>query len=68
MATAATTSDGAGGSKFSGELKGGTLDDFYEGVTGVCGEPDADVEKGESSKMPQPPVFPTPFCAGAPLP
>jgi len=36
----------AGGSKFSGELKGGPLDTFYEGVTGVCGEPDADIEKG----------------------
>ena len=63
VAAVGTAQDGAGGSKFSGELKGGTLDDFYEGVTGVCGEPDADVEKGESSKMPQPPVFPTPFCA-----
>jgi hypothetical protein len=38
--------DGAGVVKFSGELKGGTLDDFYEGVTGVCGEPDTDIEKG----------------------
>jgi hypothetical protein len=63
VAAVGTAQDGAGGSKFSGELKGGTLDDFYEGVTGVCGEPDADIEKGESSKMPQPPVFPTPFCA-----
>jgi hypothetical protein len=25
----------AGGSKFTGELKGGTLDNFHEGVTGV---------------------------------
>jgi len=39
--------DGAGGSKFTlDELKGGPLDDFYKGVTGVCGEPDADIEKG----------------------
>jgi len=38
--------DGAGGSKFRGELKGGKLDDFHRGVTGVCGEPDADIEKG----------------------
>ena len=63
VAAVGKAQDGAGGSKFSGELKGGTLDDFYEGVTGVCGEPDADIEKGESSKMPQQPVFPTPFCA-----
>ena len=68
MATAATTSDGAGGSKFSGELKGGTLADFYEGVTGVCGEPDADIEKGESSKCPNPRFSPPPFVRGAPLP
>jgi hypothetical protein len=38
--------DGEGGSKFSGELKGGPLDAFYQGVTGVCCEPDADIEKG----------------------
>jgi hypothetical protein len=33
--------------KFTGELKGGPLDDFYKGVTGVCGELDADIEKGK---------------------
>ena len=38
--------DAAGGGKFTGELKGGPLDAFYEGVTGVCGPPDADIEKG----------------------
>ncbi len=46
VAAVGKAQDGAGGSKFSGELKGGPLDDFYEGVTGVCGEPDADIEKG----------------------
>jgi len=68
VAAVGTAQDGAGGSKFSGELKGGTLDDFYEGVTGVCGEPDADIEKGESSKCPNPLFSPPPFVRGAPLP
>ena len=36
----------AGGGKFTSELKGGTLADFYAGVTGLCGEPDADLEAG----------------------
>ena len=34
------------GGKFASELKGGTLEDFYQGVTGICGEPDADLEAG----------------------
>ena len=68
VAAVGTAQDGAGGSKFSGELKGGTLDDFYEGVTGVCGEPDADIEKGESSKCPNPLFSPPPFVRRAPLP
>ena len=41
-----TAQDAAGGSKFTGELRGGSLEDFYQGVTGVCGPPDADIEKG----------------------
>ena len=36
----------ADGGKFTSELKGGTLADFYAGVTGLCGEPDADLEAG----------------------
>ena len=36
----------AGGGKFTSELQGGTLADFYAGVTGLCGEPDADLEAG----------------------
>ena len=36
----------AEGGKFTSELKGGTLADFYAGVTGLCGEPDADLEAG----------------------
>ena len=58
VAAVGKAQDGGGGGKFSGELKGGPLHDFYKGVTGVCGEPNADIEKGES----QPPVFPSPFC------
>ena len=36
----------ASNGKFCGELKGGTYDDFLDGVTGIVGEPDADLEKG----------------------
>ena len=61
VAAVGKAQDGAGGIKFSGELKGGPLDDFYKGVTGVCGEPDADIEKGESSKCPNPLFSPPPF-------
>jgi hypothetical protein len=67
VAAVGKAQDGAGGGKFSGELKGGPLDDFYKGVTGVCGEPDADIEKGESSKCPNPLFSPPPFVRGAPL-
>jgi hypothetical protein len=55
VAAVGKAQDAAGGSKFSGELRGGTLDDFYDGVTGVCGPPDADIEKGmreEHTKRP----------------
>ena len=30
---------GAGGAKYGAELKGGTVKQFFEGVTGICGEP-----------------------------
>ncbi len=30
---------GAGGGKYGAELKGGTVEKFFEGVTGICGEP-----------------------------
>jgi hypothetical protein len=46
VAAVGKAQDGAGGSKFTGELRGGTLENFNEGATGVCGEPDADIEKG----------------------
>jgi hypothetical protein len=45
VAAVGKAQDGAGGSKFGKELKGAPLDAFYEGVTGVCGEHDADIEK-----------------------
>ena len=34
------------GSKFTGSMKGGDLEDFYSGVTGVVGEPHVNLEKG----------------------
>jgi hypothetical protein len=46
MAAVGEAQDAAGVGKFTGELEGGLLDVFYKGVTGVCGEPDADIEKG----------------------
>jgi len=46
IAVVGKAQDAAGGGKFTGELKGGPLDAFYEGVTGLCGPPDADIEKG----------------------
>jgi hypothetical protein len=30
---------GAGGAKYRGEFKGATVEKFFEGVTGLCGEP-----------------------------
>ncbi len=30
---------GAGGAKYKGEFKGATVEKFFEGVTGICGEP-----------------------------
>ena len=32
-------SDGGGGGKFGAELKGRSFKDFFEGVTGIVGEP-----------------------------
>jgi hypothetical protein len=33
----------AGGAKYGAELKGGTVEKFFEGVTGICGEPNPGV-------------------------
>jgi hypothetical protein len=55
MAAVGKAQDAAGEGKFTGELKGGLIDESYKGVTGVCGEPDADIEKGmreEHTKCP----------------
>jgi Ca2+-binding EF-hand superfamily protein len=35
----ASQEQAAGGAKYGAELKGGTVDKFFEGVTGICGEP-----------------------------
>jgi len=36
----------AGGGKFQGVLQGGSLQDFLGGISGLTGEPDADMENG----------------------
>ena len=46
LAAVTSAQHAAEGGKFASELKGGTIEDFYEGVTGICGEPDADIEAG----------------------
>ena len=46
---------GNAGSKFSAELRGGDLDLYYGGVTGIVGEPRDDITKGvelEHMRMP----------------
>ncbi len=35
----ASQEQAAGGAKYGAELKGGTVEKFFEGVTGICGEP-----------------------------
>jgi hypothetical protein len=35
----ASQEQGAGGAKYGAVLQGGTVDKFYEAVTGICGEP-----------------------------
>jgi len=35
----ASQAQAAGGAKYGAELKGGTVEQFFEGVTGICGEP-----------------------------
>jgi Ca2+-binding EF-hand superfamily protein len=35
----ASQEQAAGGAKYGAELKGGTVEKFFEGVTGLCGEP-----------------------------
>ena len=46
LAAVTSAQHAAEGVKFASELKGGTIEDFYAGVTGLCGEPDADIEAG----------------------
>jgi hypothetical protein len=55
MTAVAAAEQAAQGSKFNAELKGGTLDDFYKGVTGICGPPSADIEKGMEEEHTQRP-------------
>ena len=46
LAAVGSVKQPAEGGKFSSELRGGTLEDFYKGIAGPCGEPDADLEAG----------------------
>jgi Ca2+-binding EF-hand superfamily protein len=39
----ASQDQAAGGAKYGAELKGGTVEKFFEGVTGICGEPNPGV-------------------------
>jgi len=48
LATVGSAQQAAEGGKFASELRGGTLENFYQGVPGLCGEPDADIEAGSS--------------------
>jgi len=55
-AVAAAEHAAAAGSKFSpSALQGGTLDEFYSGVTGICGQPSADLERGMEQEFTQRP-------------
>ena len=47
---------------FASELKGGTIQDFYQGVTGLCGEPDVDLAAGMRREHR---VRSRPVCAGS---
>jgi hypothetical protein len=39
----ASQEQAAGGAKYGAELKGATVEKFFEGVTGICGEPNPGV-------------------------
>jgi hypothetical protein len=45
-ANAAKEHQAAGGNKYTAELKGGTVETFLGGVTGLVGEPHPDIERG----------------------
>ena len=45
-AKAAQSQSGGGGGKMGGLLQGGTIEEFYKGVTGITGEPHPDLEEG----------------------
>ena len=46
VAVSSANQHAAEGSKFTSELKGGTIADFHDSVTGMCGETDANLEAG----------------------
>jgi hypothetical protein len=43
----ASQEQAAGGAKYGAELKGATVEKFFEGVTGICGEPNPGVSECE---------------------
>jgi hypothetical protein len=48
---AAKKQQAAGGAKYGAELKGGTVEKFFEGVTGICGEPNPGVSECECERV-----------------
>ena len=62
-AAASAHAQNAGG-KFSARLSGGTLDEFYEGVTDIVGEPPADLERGVEKEHRESADSDRPFTTG----
>jgi hypothetical protein len=55
--------DAAGGNKFTAELKGGTVETFLGGVTGLVGEPHPETERGMAEEHLDKPDSHTAFTA-----
>ena len=55
--------EAAGGNKFTTELKGGSVDTFLGGVTGLVGEPHPDIERGMAEEHLDKPDSHTGFTA-----
>jgi hypothetical protein len=62
-AKAVKKSGAAGGNKFTAQLKGGTVETFLGGVTGLVGEPHYDVERGMAEEHMDKPDSHTGFTA-----
>jgi hypothetical protein len=55
--------DAAGGNKFTAELRGGTVETFLGGVTGLVGEPHPEIERGMAEEHLDKPDSHTGFTA-----